>query len=115
MFKVGDKVWAKTNRYSMTSYHRPCEVISVNKLHLGRIVVRIAKTGGGYEVDACEFELAPLRAILETGDKLIHKDTKEKLIFKDYFENGRVFCTKLNGIVQIYNISDIVRSDNFYV
>ena len=43
MFKVGDKVWAKTNRYGMTSYHRPCEVISVNKLHLGRIVVRIAK------------------------------------------------------------------------
>lgn len=56
MFEVGDKVWAKTYNYSMTSYHRPCEVISVNKLHLGRIVVRIAKTGGGYEVDACEFE-----------------------------------------------------------
>lgn len=55
MFEVGDKVWAKTYKYSMTSYHRPCEVISVNKLHLGRIVVRIAKTGGGYEVDACEF------------------------------------------------------------
>ena len=94
MFKVGDKVWAKTNRYSMTSYHRPCEVISVDKLHLGRVVVRIAKTGGGYEVDTCEFEHIPKGAM---------------------FENGRVFCTKLNGIVQIYNISDIVRSDNFYV
>ena len=112
MFKVGDKVWAKTNRYSMTSYHRPCEVLSV----WGDIItVKALDSSFTYEVEATNFELAPLRAILETGDKLIHKDTKEKLIFKDYFENGRVFCTKLNGIVQIYNISDIVRSDNFYV
>lgn len=28
MFKVGDIVWAKTNRYSVTFYHRPCKVLS---------------------------------------------------------------------------------------
>ena len=112
LFKVGDIVWAKTSGYSATFYHRPCEVLSV----WGDIItVKVLDSSFTYEVEATNFELAPLRAILETGDKLIHKDTKEKLIFKDYFENGRVFCTKLNGIVQIYNISDIVRSDNFYV
>lgn len=27
MFKVGDKVWANTDRYRVTCYHRPCKVV----------------------------------------------------------------------------------------
>ena len=79
MFRVGDKVWAKTNIYSMTSYHRPCKVLSA----WGDIItVKVLDSSFTYEVKATNFELAPLGAILEIGDKLIHKDTKEKLILK---------------------------------
>ena len=27
MFKVGDIVWAKVSKYSVTFYHRPCTVM----------------------------------------------------------------------------------------
>ena len=112
MFKVGDKVWAKTNRYSMTSYHRPCEVISVDKLHLGRIVVRIAKTGGGYEVDACEFELIPKGAIFEKGDLVIYK--RLKLKFNKYKNNG--YIEVFDGEYRReYYVDSIIFEEGFYI
>ena len=83
MFKVGDKVWAKTHRYSMTSWHRPCEVINVNKLHLGKMVVRTMGNSGGYEVDACEFEHVLKGAIFEKGDLVIYKGLKLKFLRYD--------------------------------
>lgn len=113
MFKVGDKVWAKTNRYSMTSYHRPCEVISVNKLHLGRIVVRIAKTGGGYEVDACEFELIPKEGILEKGNLVIYKGLKLK--FLRYDSMGTVILQHYEGYHISADIKEVRKVGGFIV
>ena len=59
-------MWAKTSGYSATFYHRPCKVLSV----WGDIItVKVLDSSFTYEVEATKFELAPLRAILETGDK----------------------------------------------
>ena len=113
MFKVGDKVWAKTNRYSMTSYHRPCEVISVNKLHLGRIVVRIAKNEGSYEVDTCEFELIPKEGILEKGNLVIYKGLKLKFI--RYDSMGTVILQHYGGYHISANIKEVRKVGGFIV
>lgn len=113
MFKVGDKVWAKTNRYSITSYHRPCEVISVDKLHLGRIVVIIPKTRGGYEVNACEFEHIPKGGILEKGNLVIYKGLKLKFIRYDFM--GTVILQHYEGYHISANIKYVQRIGWFYV
>lgn len=113
MFKVGDKVWAKTHRYSMTSWHRPCEVINVNKLHLGKMVVRIAKTRGGYEVDACEFEHIPKGAIFEKGDLVTYSEVLFK--FMEYDCMGTAILKHKEGYLINAKIKDIRRLGGFIV
>ena len=113
MFKVGDKVWAKTNRYGMTSYHRPCEVISVNKLHLGRIVVRIAKNEGSYEVDACEFEHIPKGSIFEKGELVTYKEIMFKFIKYDCM--GTAILKHKEGYLINAEIKDIMKVGGFLV
>ena len=113
MFKVGDKVWAKTDRYGMTSYHRPCEVISVDKLHLGRIVVRIAKNEGSYEVDACEFELIPKEGILEKGELVTYKEIMFKFIKYDCM--GKAILKHKEGYLINAEIKDIMKVGGFLV
>lgn len=113
MFEVGDKVWAKTRIYSMTSYHRPCEVINVNKLHLGRIVVRIAKSGGVYEVDACEFEHIQKGAIFEKGDLVTYKGVMFKFI--EYDCMGTAILKHKEGYLINAEIKSIKRLGGFIV
>ena len=113
MLKVGDKVWAKTNRYSMTSWHRPCEVINVNKLHLGRITVRTLGIMGGYEVDACEFELIPKGAILEKGELVIYKGLKLK--FLRYNSMGTAILQHYEGYHINADIKEIKKVGGFIV
>lgn len=113
MFEVGDKVWAKSNKYSMTSYHRPCKVISINKLHLGKITVRIAHKGGGYEVDACEFELIPKGGILEKGELVIYKGLNLK--FLRYDSMGTVILQHYEGYHISANIKEVRKVGGFIV
>lgn len=113
MFKVGDKVWAKTHRYGMTSWHRPCEVINVNKLHLGKMVVRIPKTGGGYEVDTCEFELIPKGAIFEKGDLVTYSGVLFKFMEYDCMETA--ILKHKEGYIINAKIKDIRRLGGFIV
>lgn len=113
MFKVGDKVWAKTGRYSMTSWHRPCEVVNVNKLHLGKMVVRIAKTIGGYEVDTCEFEHIPKWAMFEKGDLVIYKGLKLK--FLRYDSMGTVILKHYEGYHISADIKEVKKVGGFIV
>ena len=113
MFKVGDMVWAKTHRYGMTSWHRPCEVINVNKLHLGRISVRIAKTGGSYEVDACEFEHIPKGAIFGKGELVTYKEIMFKFIKYDCMETAKL--KHKEGYIISAEIKDIRKIGGFFV
>ncbi len=50
MFKVGDIVRCKTNRYGITTYKRPCEVVEI--LSDEKINVRcLERDGSTYDVD----------------------------------------------------------------
>lgn len=77
MFKVGDIVWAKVHKYSVTFYHRPCKVL---KCLGSEMKVQVLDNGSTFVVDAYKFELVPEGGILEQDDVLIHSTTKEKLI-----------------------------------
>lgn len=113
MFKVGDIVWSKSHRYSVTFYHRPCKVL---KCLGSEIRVEVLDKGSTYVVDACKFELVPDGGILEPGDKLIHKDTKEKLIFEKYHYCDFIKCRDSYDDVKQFKIQEVERfREIFYV
>lgn len=113
MFKVGDIVWSKVHKYSITFYHRPCKVLEC----LGsEMRVQVLDNGSTFIVDAYIFELVPEGGILEPNDVLIHSTTKEKLIFIKYHECDYIKCRNLTNYVKQYKIKDIERyREIFYV
>lgn len=113
MFKVGDIVWSKSHRYSVTSYHRPCRVLKI----LGsEMRVQVLDNGYYFIVDVLKFELVPEGGILEPGDKLIHSDTKEILIFTQYLDCECIKCRNSANEVKQYKIQDVERhKEIFYV
>ena len=106
MFKVGDIVWSKIHKYSVTFYHRPCKVL---KCLRSEMRVQVLDTGSTFVVDAYKFELVPKGGILEPNDVLIHSTTKEKLIFIKYHECDYIKCRNLANEVKQYKIQDIER------
>lgn len=113
MFKVGDIVWAKLHKYSVTFYHRPCKVLSCSG---SEIKVRILDNGRAYTVDATNFELVPDGGILYPGDKLIHSNTGEKLIFEKYHDCDFIECRNLDNEIKKYKIQYVERfREIFYV
>lgn len=66
MFKVGDIVRCKTDRYGITSYKRPCEVVGI--LVENRIQVKcLGGDGSSYDVNAKLFEPVPSDEVLHKG------------------------------------------------
>lgn len=113
LFKVGDIVWSKTHYYSITCYHRPCKVL---KCLGSEMRVQVLDNGMTFVVDAHKFELVPEGGILEPGDKLIHKKTKEILIFKGYHDCDFIKCVNSNNKVEQYLIQEVERFRKlFYV
>lgn len=113
MFKVGDIVWSKSHRYSVTFYHRPCKVL---KCLGAELKVQVLDNGSTYIVDTCKFELVPEGGIFEPGDRLIHNDTKEILIFTQYHECEYIKCRNSDNEVKYYKIQDVERcKEIFYV
>lgn len=113
MFKVGDIVWAKESRYSMTFYHRPCKVLSYNDEGMR---VRVIDSGSTFTVNESVFELVPEGGILDPGNKLIHKESKEMLVFTAYIGRDFINCRdSLNDIKQ-FKIQEVERfREIFYV
>lgn len=113
MFKVGDIVWSKSHRYSVTSYHRPCKVL---KCLGSELRVQVLDNGSIYIVDTYKFELVPEGGILEPGDIIIHSDTKEILIFTQYHDCECIKCRNSDNEVKQYKIQDVERcKEIFYV
>lgn len=113
MFEVGDKVWSKSHRYSVTFYHRPCKVL---KCLGSEMKVQVLDNGSAFVVDAYKFELVPEGGILEPGDKLIHSETKEILIFTKYHNSDYIKCRNSLNEVKDVKIYDVERTRNiFYV
>lgn len=86
MFKVGDIVRCKTDRYGITTYKRPCEVVGI--LSDDKINVRcLASDGSTYDVDADLFEPVPPDEILQKG-MYVKDDEGETYKFIGYGSNG---------------------------
>lgn len=113
MFKIGDIVWAKTNRYSVTFYHRPCKVLSDHWDNTIR--VQVLDNGSTFVVEKDKFELVPPGGILRPGDKLFHKKLREILTFKEYFDSGKIHCINNDNLCYQYDIKDVQRLGGFYV
>lgn len=86
MFKVGDIVRCKEDRYGITTYKRPCEVVEI--LSNEKIDVRcLGGDSSTYGVDTDLFELVPPDEILTKG--MYVKDGEGELFkFIDYRPNG---------------------------
>lgn len=113
MFKVGDIVWAKESEYSMTFYHRPCKVLSYID---GCINVRVIDSGSTFTVRESVFELVPEGGILNPGDKLIHKKSKEMLVFTAYVDCDFIKCRDSHNEVKQFKIQEVERfREIFYV
>ena len=106
MFKVGDIVWSKVHKYSVTFYHRPCKVL---KCLGSEMRVQVLDNGRTFVVDAYKFELVPEGGILEQDDVLIHSRTKEKLIFICYHDCDYIKCKNSANEVKQYKIQDVER------
>lgn len=86
MFKVGDIVRCKTNRYGITTYKRPCEVVEI--LSDEKINVRcLGRDGSTYDVYADIFELVPPDEVLTKG-MYVKDDEGETYKFIGYSSNG---------------------------
>lgn len=113
MFNIGDIVWAKRSGYSVTSYHRPCKVLAHNNTGLH---VKILDNGITFTVSESVFELVPEGGILDTGDKLIHKETKEILVFMRYYDCDYIKCRDSCNNVKQFKIQEVERfREIFYV
>lgn len=86
MFKIGDIVRCKTDRYGITSYKRPCEVVGI--LSHEKIDVRcLGGDGSTYDVATKLFELVPPDEILTKGMNVM--DNRGELYkFTGYRVNG---------------------------
>lgn len=88
MFKIGDIVRCKTDRYGVTTYKRPCEVVGI--LPDEKIDVRcLGGDGSIYDVDNDLFELVPSDEILTKG-MYVKDDEGELFKFIGYRSNGIV-------------------------
>nr|DAN77842.1 MAG TPA: hypothetical protein [Caudoviricetes sp.] len=86
MFKIGDIVRCKTDRYGITTYKRPCEVVEI--ISDDKINVRCLDSDSSiYDVDTNLFELVPLHEILYKGREV--KNSRGELYkFIKYHQNG---------------------------
>ena len=113
MFKVGDIIWAKSSGYSMTFYHRPCKVLGYNDEGMR---VSILDSGSTFTVNESVFELVPEGGILVPGDKLIHKNSKEMLVFIGYANCDFIKCRDSHNKVEQFKIQEVERfREIFYV
>lgn len=106
-------MWSKVHVYSVTFYHRPCKVL---KIVGSEMRVQVLDNGSTFVVDTSKFELVPNGGILYPGDKLIHSETKEILIFTQYHDSDYIKCRNSDNEVKQYKIYDVERARRiFYV
>lgn len=113
MFKIGDIIWAKQSEYTITFYHRPCKVLGYID---GGIHVRVIDSSSTFTVRESVFELVPEGGILNPGDKLIHKKSKEMLVFTAYADCDFIKCRNSHNEVKQFKIQEVERfREIFYV
>lgn len=110
MFKVGDIVRCKEDRYGITTYKRPCEVVGI--LSDEKIDVRcLGGDGRTFEVLTNLFELVPPNEVLIEG-MYIEDKYGEKYKFIWYSARGIRVEHHWKGIL---DYDDIVYNKKFVV
>lgn len=101
MFKIGDIVRCRTNKYGITSYKRPCEIVDIpNKEYIG--VRCLGGDGKMFEVYTDLFELVPKNEILHKG-----------MIVKDkYGEKYKFIFYGIEGIIVEHTLINTLEYDN---
>lgn len=112
MFNIGDIVRATTQEYVYTSYMRPCLVKGYDSS--GKLLIEPFDDGSTYDVDGSSFEIVPPNEIFETGQEILVKGFKNRVVFKKYLSRGEIRITENDWFHDI-SIDDVIYLRGFYI
>lgn len=112
MFKNGDIVWAKGNEYNITSYHRPCIVLSSDTENFK---VKPFDCDKVFVVDIKFFEIVEYKDIFKPGEFVHHIFHKELVKFYKYASSCDIICESLDGVRYRCDINEIRKVEGLYV
>ena len=113
-FKEEDWVRSIVDRYSRTTYMKPCKVIEVIDDSLVR--VNPVDTKEIWEVESKNFDYCPLHEILHEGDTVYHKGFKNtEYAFIQYLRYGIEVKTKDKYHIDYIEFDNIVYRKPFKV
>lgn len=112
MFKVGDLVWATRNEYNVTSYHRPCTVVSIDTNY---IRVKPFHCNDTFKVNPKFFELADSKRIFAPGELVYNENIEEQVKFYKYTSWGDILYKTLDDRVLRCGIDIIRKVNGLYV
>jgi len=113
-FKEGDLVRAVVDRYSRTSYMKPCKVIEVMDKYT--IKVETCDTFERWEVESKDFGYCPLNHILHEGDDVGNKRYPDiEYTFVKYGIYGIIARNKILGYLETIPFEDIMYQSRFKV
>lgn len=114
MFKVGDIVWAKESRYSMTFYHRPCLVKGYDRF--GSLLLQAFDQSNlaVHDVKDIYFELVPSYKVLNYGQMIRIKGLDRLVKFKKYKNRGYIEVFDGDRLSEYY-VDSIIFEEGFYI
>ena len=112
MFKNGDIVWAKSNEYNITSYHRPCRVLSSDPENFN---VKPFDCDKVFVVDIEFFEIVEDKDIFKHDEFVYHKLYNKLVKFYKYASGGDILYKTLRGSTHRCGIDTIKKVDGLYV
>ena len=113
-FKKGDWVRATVDRYSRTSYMKPCKVIEV----IDNLFIRVKPIDfeEEWEVESNNFDYCPLNHILYKGDDVGNKRYPDiEYTFIKYERYGIKARNKIIGYLESIPFEDIMYQSGFKV
>lgn len=113
-FKEGDWVRAIIDRYSRTTYMKPCKVIEVIDEYM--IKVKTCDTCEVWDVESKNFDYCPVNNILHEGDDIGNKRYPDiEYTFEKYGRYGIEARNKIMGYLEIISFEDILYRSGFKV
>lgn len=113
-FKKGDWVRATVDRYSRTTYMKPCMVIEV----IDDYLIRVSPIDYNefWEVESNNFDYCPLNHILHKGDDIGNKRYPDiEYTFVKYERYGIEARNKIIGYLESIPFEDIMYQSGFKV
>lgn len=113
-FKEGYWVRAIVDRYSRTTYMKPCKIIKVIDNNI--IKVRTIDTNEVWKVESKNFDYCPVNHILHEGDDIDNKRYPNiEYTFVKYERYGIEARNKIMGYLETIPFEDILYQSGFKV